>query len=114
VSSRAVYAYFRKIALKFAENFKDRNPYSPHSLRAAFRTFLSDHKVDPLYIEFWMGPQNPRTTRRIRKQKPRKLAPNLPPTGRTTPNTTTKQEQPHLAAIKRANKNFGMFLYGKR
>ena len=55
MSSRAVYAYFRKIALKFAENFKDRNPYSPHSLRAAFRTFLSDHKVDPLYIEYWIG-----------------------------------------------------------
>jgi len=54
VSSRAVHAYFRKIA-KFADNFKGRNPYSPHSLRAAFRTFLSDHKVDPLYIEFWMG-----------------------------------------------------------
>jgi integrase len=55
VSSRAVHTYFRKIAQKFAGNFKGRNPYSPHSLRAAFRTFLSDHKVDPLYIEFWMG-----------------------------------------------------------
>jgi integrase len=55
VSSRAVHAYFRKTAQKFAGNFKGRNPYSPHSLRAAFRTFLSDHKVDPLYIEFWMG-----------------------------------------------------------
>jgi len=55
VSSRAVHAYFRKTAQKFAGNFKGRNPYSPHSLRAAFRTFLSDHKVDPLYIEYWMG-----------------------------------------------------------
>jgi len=55
VTSRAVHAYFRKTAKKFAGNFKGRNPYSPHSLRAAFRTFLSDHKVDPLYIEFWMG-----------------------------------------------------------
>jgi len=55
ISSRAVHAYFRKIAQKFADNFKGRNPYSPHSLRAAFRTFLSDHKVDPLYIEYWMG-----------------------------------------------------------
>jgi len=54
-SSRAVHAYFHKTAQKFAGNFKGRNPYSPHSLRAAFRTFLSDHKVDPLYIEFWMG-----------------------------------------------------------
>jgi len=51
ISSRAVHAYFRKIALKFADNFKGRNPYSPHSLRAAFRTFLSARKVDPLYIE---------------------------------------------------------------
>jgi len=51
VSSRAVHAYFRKTAQKFAGNFKGRNPYSPHSLRAAFRTFLSARKVDPLYIE---------------------------------------------------------------
>ncbi|MEM2972045.1 MAG: tyrosine-type recombinase/integrase [Candidatus Bathyarchaeia archaeon] len=55
VSARAVHTYFHKTAQKFASNFKGRNPYSPHSLRAAFRTFLSDHKVDPLYIEFWMG-----------------------------------------------------------
>jgi len=55
VSSRAVHVYFHKTAQKFAGYFKGRNPYSPHSLRAAFRTFLSDHKVDPLYIEFWMG-----------------------------------------------------------
>jgi len=59
VSSRAVHAYFHKTAQKFAGNFKGRNPYSPHSLRAAFRTFLSDHKVDPLYIEFWMGHKLP-------------------------------------------------------
>ena len=59
VSSRAVHAYFRKIAQKFASYFKGRNPYSPHSLRAAFRTFLSDHKVDPLYIEFWIGHKLP-------------------------------------------------------
>jgi integrase len=55
VSSRAVHAYFRKAAQKLVGCFRGRNPYSPHSLRAAFRTFLSDHKVDPLYIEFWMG-----------------------------------------------------------
>jgi integrase len=55
VSSRIVHAYFRKTAQKFAGHFDGRNPYSPHSLRAAFRTFLSDHKVDPLYIEHWMG-----------------------------------------------------------
>ncbi|MEM3153248.1 MAG: site-specific integrase [Candidatus Bathyarchaeia archaeon] len=55
VSPRVVHAYFCKIAQRFAGIFKGRNPYSPHSLRAAFRTFLSDRKVDPLYIEFWMG-----------------------------------------------------------
>ncbi|MGQ9641630.1 MAG: tyrosine-type recombinase/integrase [Candidatus Bathycorpusculaceae bacterium] len=55
VSARNVHAYFRKTAQEFAGNFKGRNPYSPHSLRAAFRTFLSDHKVDPIYIEYWMG-----------------------------------------------------------
>lgn len=59
VSSRAVHSYFSKIAQKFAGKFKGRNPYSPHSLRAAFRTFLSDHKVDPLYIEYWMGHKTP-------------------------------------------------------
>ena len=59
VSSRAVHAYFRNVAQEFAGDFRGRNPYSPHSLRAAFRTFLSDHKVDPLYIEFWMGHKTP-------------------------------------------------------
>jgi integrase len=59
VSSRAVHAYFRNAAQEFAGDFRGRNPYSPHSLRAAFRTFLSDHKVDPLYIEFWMGHKTP-------------------------------------------------------
>jgi integrase len=74
VSSRAVHAYFRKTAEKFAGNFKGRNPYSPHSLRAAFRTFLSDHKVDPLYIEFWMGHALPEhaclhAARRLRRRR---------------------------------------------
>lgn len=55
VTCRAVDGYFRRVGLKFSEKFRGRNPYSPHSLRAAFRTILSDHKVDPLYIEFWMG-----------------------------------------------------------
>ncbi|MGB9694138.1 MAG: tyrosine-type recombinase/integrase [Fervidobacterium sp.] len=63
VSSRAVHTYFRKLAQEFDGNFRGRNPYSPHSLRAAFRTFLSDHKVDPLYIEFWMGHQIPEQLR---------------------------------------------------
>ncbi|MEM0008333.1 MAG: site-specific integrase [Candidatus Bathyarchaeia archaeon] len=59
VSARAVDRYFAKIGRKFGGKFKGRNPYSPHSLRAAFRTILSDHKVDPLYIEFWMGHKVP-------------------------------------------------------
>jgi integrase len=63
VSARTVHAYFRKTAKKFAGAFEGRNPYSPHSLRAAFRTFLSDHKVDPLYIEFWMGHKIPEQIR---------------------------------------------------
>ena len=55
VSARDVHTYFRKVAERFMSNLKGRNPYGAHSLRAAFRTFLSDHKVDPLYIEYWMG-----------------------------------------------------------
>jgi len=49
VTRRAVDSYFRRIGLRFGGKFSSRNPYSPHSLRAAFRTILSDHKVDPLY-----------------------------------------------------------------
>jgi integrase len=59
VTRRAVDNYFRRIGIKFGGGFSGRNPYSPHSLRAAFRTILSDHKVDPLYIEFWMGHKVP-------------------------------------------------------
>ncbi|MEM3579611.1 MAG: site-specific integrase [Candidatus Bathyarchaeia archaeon] len=59
VTARAVDSYFARIGAKFGGKFKGRNPYSPHSLRAAFRTILSDHKVDPLYIEFWMGHKVP-------------------------------------------------------
>ena len=55
VSERAVDNYFARHARKFAGKYRGRNPYSPHTLRAAFRTVLSDHKVDPLFIEFWMG-----------------------------------------------------------
>jgi len=63
VTARAVDAYFCRTARKFAGKFHGRNPYSPHSLRAAFRTLLSDHKVDPLYIEFWMGHKVPEQQR---------------------------------------------------
>jgi len=59
MSARTVHAYFSKTARKYAGAFNGRNTYSPHSLRAAFRTFLNDHKVDPLYIEYWMGHKIP-------------------------------------------------------
>lgn len=36
VSARAIDSYFAKIGIKFGGEFKERNPYSPHSLRAAF------------------------------------------------------------------------------
>ena len=63
VTERAVDDYFARLGRKFGGKFKGRNPYSPHSLRAAFRTILSDHKVDPLYIEFWMGHHIPEQQR---------------------------------------------------
>ena len=59
VTRRAVDSYFARVGVKFGGNFSGGNPYNPHSLRAAFRTILSDHKVDPLYIEFWMGHKVP-------------------------------------------------------
>jgi integrase len=59
ISKRAVDDYFTRIGRKFGGKISERNPYSPHSLRAAFRTILSDHKVDHLYIEFWMGHRVP-------------------------------------------------------
>ena len=83
VSARAVHTYFRKVAQRFTSNLKGRNPYSPHSLRAAFRTFLSDQKVDPFYIEYWMWPRHAGTAKRLHKQKQRKLAPNIQRTSRT-------------------------------
>jgi integrase len=47
---------FRTLGQRFAgERFKGRNPFSPHTLRAAFRTILSDHQIDHIIIEFWMG-----------------------------------------------------------
>lgn len=58
VAARTVDHYFRKIGQKFGK-FKGRNPYSPHSLRAAFNTILRDHQVDHLYIEFFMGHKIP-------------------------------------------------------
>jgi len=58
VKKRAVEATFQRAGRKFG-NYQGRNPYSPHSLRAAFNTILRDHKVDPLYVEYWMGHKIP-------------------------------------------------------
>lgn len=55
ISKRAVEDYFAHIAGRFVGEYKYRNPVGPHTLRAGFRTLLGDQKVEPLYIEFWMG-----------------------------------------------------------
>jgi len=59
VCDEAVEGYFRRIAKQFIGTYEGRNPAGPHSLRSGFRTILGDHKVDPLYIEFWMGHSAP-------------------------------------------------------
>jgi hypothetical protein len=62
VSEQAVDAYFRRCAVKFLnkELSGERNPCSPHSLRAAFSTFCRDNlsgeaRPAEVYIDFWMG-----------------------------------------------------------
>jgi integrase len=59
VCDRAVHRYFQRCAKRFGAKIKLRNPYTPHSLRAAFRTILSDHQIDHVIIEFWMGHRVP-------------------------------------------------------
>ena len=63
ISARAVQRYFQRAGRKFVGEYEGNCPVRPHSLRAAFHTILSDHKVDPLYIEFWMGHQVPEQQR---------------------------------------------------
>jgi len=55
VTPRAVDRCFARVGRRFAGDYEGNCPCRPHSLRAAFRTLLSDHRVDPLFIEFWMG-----------------------------------------------------------
>lgn len=55
VSGRAVERVFSRTGRIFGGRFQGRNPFSPHSLRAAFNTLLRDRKVDHIYIEYWMG-----------------------------------------------------------
>jgi len=57
IGERAVEEHFQRIAKRFLGSYTGKNPMRPHSLRAGFKTLLSDHKVDPLYSEFWMGHQ---------------------------------------------------------
>jgi len=62
-SPRAIEYYFEGLARKFVGDYRGNNPMRPHSLRAAFHTLLSDHKVEPLFIEFWMGHKVPEQQR---------------------------------------------------
>jgi len=62
-TQRAIDYYFKRLGKKFVGEYKGNNPVRPHSLRAAFRTVLSDHRVDPVYIEFWMGHRVPEQQR---------------------------------------------------
>jgi hypothetical protein len=59
VGVEAVEDHFRHITEKFIGPYEGRNPCGFHTLRAGFRTLLGDQKVDPLYIEFWMGHSAP-------------------------------------------------------
>ena len=59
VTARAIENQFAKAAKQFIGSYRGINPCRPHSLRAAFHTILRDHKVDPLYVEFWMGHKLP-------------------------------------------------------
>jgi len=59
ITPRSVSTYFARLARKFVGKYTGNCPIRPHSLRAAFRTILADHKVDPLYVEFWMGHKLP-------------------------------------------------------
>ena len=55
ISKRAIESHFKRVATGFVGVYTGFNPARPHSLRAAFKTLLSDHRVDPLFTEFWMG-----------------------------------------------------------
>jgi integrase/recombinase XerD len=62
-SLRNVDRQFERLGKNFIEPYQGSNPCRPHSLRAAFRTLLADHRVEPLYIEFWMGHRVPEQQR---------------------------------------------------
>jgi integrase len=59
ISKQSVDSYFLSRAKVYAgvEKFEHRNPYAPHTLRAAFNTHARDHRSDPIYIPFMMGHQ---------------------------------------------------------
>jgi integrase/recombinase XerD len=62
-SLRTIDEYFERLGKNFIGLYQGNNPCRPHSLRAAFRTLLADHRVESLYIEFWMGHQVPEQQR---------------------------------------------------
>lgn len=63
VSHRMISHHFKKLGEKWMGNYQGLNPCRLYSLRAAFRTLLSDENVDPQYIEFWMGHRAPEQRR---------------------------------------------------
>ena len=58
-AERSIEDYFARLARNMLGEYKGRNPMRPHSLRSAFQTMLSDHQVNQLYIDFWMGHKVP-------------------------------------------------------
>ncbi len=54
-----VVQYEFKMKARALMKYKGTNPMRPHSLRAAFRSFLFEGGVDPLYAEFFMGHRIP-------------------------------------------------------
>ena len=59
ISQRTVEHRFRSLSKKFIGKYEGMNPCRPHSLRAAFRTFLGDAGMQETYIEFFMGHRLP-------------------------------------------------------
>ena len=55
MSEQTVWYRFRVLTKEMLRKVEKRNPCSPHSLRAAFRTLLRDAGCPEEYVEFWMG-----------------------------------------------------------
>jgi len=63
VSRRLIDLHFQKAAKKWVGEWKGFNPARPHSLRAAFKTILSQAGAPYDVVEFWMGHQLPEQIR---------------------------------------------------